>query len=68
MPRAFRLGVLAAGLFGIAAAASLAAGTGRQMDSRDLAPKLAAYARERFRAGDLTAALTVRRRLLGLAL
>lgn len=68
MLRAFRLGVLAAGLFGIAAAASPAAGTGRPAAGRDRAPQLAAYARERLRAGDLTAALLVRRRLLELAL
>lgn len=67
MLRRFRLGVLASSLLLIAAAASLA-GTGWESAGRDRAPQLAAYARERFRAGDLAAALAARRRLLGLAL
>ena len=71
MPRACRLSAPVAGLLMIvmiAAAAILAAGAGPRPAGRDLAPQLVAYARQRFRAGDFAAALTLRRRVLGLAI
>lgn len=70
MPRVFRLGALVAGLLAIVAvaAAVLASGAAPGRAGRDLAPQLAAYARQRFRSGDFTAALALRRRVLGLAI
>jgi tetratricopeptide (TPR) repeat protein len=61
VPRAFRLVALIAGLLIVAAAGPRAAAV-------DRAPQLAAYARQRFRAGDFATALALRRRLLAMAI
>ncbi len=72
MLRAPRLiAALAGCLFVVAASAAIrppAPGGGAPPPASDPAPRLAAYARQRFRAGDFAAALALRRRLLRLAL
>jgi tetratricopeptide (TPR) repeat protein len=68
MPRALRLSARVAALLAVAAAAILAAGAGPRTAGDDLAPRLVAYARQRFRAGDFAAALRLRRRALALTL
>lgn len=70
MARISRPIAVLAGLLLLTAQAGLAAADSRGPGAADpaLMPRLAAYARQRFRAGDFAAALALRRRLLRLAI